>query len=150
MSYVGKMSDLIELYLAELERDGVEDVLGVGLPVVSGILTDFAQWLEDDVQDTETVDGLSADVILVDDAAGIENWDMPSQEELDELGQYKAAWFLENIKTGFEPGKMAVIQAPLQSVGKSDFAAQLIRSIQEKDVTLRFGECKDEEDSDIG
>lgn len=54
MSYVGKMKDLIELYLAELKSDGIEGIFGVKLTDAESVLTDFAQWLEDDVQDTET------------------------------------------------------------------------------------------------
>lgn len=54
MSYVGEMKDLIELYLAEFKRDGCGHSCGVPLWQAKELLTDFAQWLEDDVQDTET------------------------------------------------------------------------------------------------
>lgn len=106
MSYVGKMSDLIELYLAEFKRDELYTPFGIHLTKAKELLTDFAQWLEDDVQDTETVDGLSADVILVNDAANltgfgdsiIENLDMPSQEELDKLGKLKVQQLLHRLR----------------------------------------------------
>lgn len=55
MSYVRKMKDLIELYLAELERDGFDNSCGIPLPDAKELLLDFAQWLEDDVQDLEPV-----------------------------------------------------------------------------------------------
>lgn len=56
-----QMQSIIELYLAELEKDGI-DPCGFPIHEARELLLDFAQWFADDVEDNILADPDSAKV----------------------------------------------------------------------------------------